>query len=83
MLIRLWISAGQVVKKTFSDFGDKLWISMGKIGDILGISAWVKDNHRGDIRGELWIKLWVNCEYGDKVVDKYVNNEVENVFKIL
>lgn len=60
MLIRLWTSAGQVVKKTFSDFGDKLWISRGKIGDRLGISWVVKDNHRVYIRGELWIKLWVN-----------------------
>ena len=74
---------GQVVKKTFSDFGDKLWISRGKIGDSLGISWVVKDNHSGDVRGELLIKLWANCEYVDKVVDKYVNNEIENVFKIL
>ena len=83
MLIRLWISAGQVVKKTFSYFGDKLWISRGKIGDSLWISAVVKDNHRCDIMGELWIKLLVNCEHVDKVVDKCVNNEIENVFKIL
>ena len=41
----------QVVKKTFSDFVDKLWISRGKIGDNLWISARVKDNHRGNIMG--------------------------------
>ena len=51
--------------------------------DSLGISLVVKDNHSGGVMGELLIKLWVNCEYGDKVADKCVNNDVENVFKIL